>query len=101
MKNGCVNLNICSFGFGVGLTWAIGILVLGLVAWGYGWGDNMVNTIGELYLGYAPTLLGSVIGAIWGFVMAFIAGALIAYFNNMCLRKCCSYSHKKEADTSP
>jgi len=38
--------------------------------------------ISSLYIGYAATLLGSIIGAIWAFVDGFIGGVIVAWLYN-------------------
>lgn len=81
MKNH--KLGVLKLGFALGMTWSLGMLCLGLMAWQLHWGTNMVAVLGDLYIGYAPTLAGSIIGAIWGFFDCFIAGAMIAWFYNL------------------
>jgi len=40
----------------------------------------------SVYLGYTPTVLGSIIGGIWGFVDAGIGGLLLAWLYNKFLK---------------
>ena len=78
-------------GIALGITWAIGMFLLGLTAWLFGYGTDFLNTMASIYRGFAPSLLGSLIGAAWGFVDAFIGGFLIAWFYNCgccCTKKC-------------
>lgn len=83
-----MRLCIVSFGLALGITWALGMFALGLSAWLFGWGTNMVGVIGEMYIGFAPTFLGSLIGAVWGFVDLFITGVITAWIYNFCLKYC-------------
>ena len=83
MTTNTQRLNVFQLGLALGLTWAIGMLFLGIVAWLFGWGAGMVKVMGDLYIGYSATLMGSIIGAIWGFFDCFIAGILIAWFYNL------------------
>jgi len=76
-------LHVLNLGLALGITWAIGMFLLGIFAWLFSWGNDMVAVLGSLYLGYMPTFLGSIIGAIWGFVDCFIAGVLIAWIYNL------------------
>lgn len=86
----CDSMRLCIFSFGLafGITWAFGMFGLGLSAWLFGWGTNMVSVIGEMYIGFEPTLLGSLIGAGWGFVALFITGVIIAWIYNFCAEHC-------------
>ncbi len=77
-------LGVASLGLAAGITWAIGLLVLGWVSWWSGWGAQMVAVIGSVYVGYQPTFWGTIIGAIWGFVDLFIAGVIFAAIYNCC-----------------
>lgn len=86
-------LHVVSFGLAFGITWALATFLLGLSAWLLGWGTNMVSVMGEMYIGFEPTLLGSIIGAIWGFVDLFITGIVIAFIYNACL-KCCGKTNE-------
>lgn len=67
--------------FGVGVTWGIGIMLLGWVS-AAGWGMKLVEVLSSLYLGYAPTFLGGVIGGLWGFVDGFFAGLVVSLLYN-------------------
>jgi hypothetical protein len=78
-------LGVISFGFALGLTWAILVFVLGLVATFLGWGVAVAGALSSLYLGYGPTLIGSIAGAVWAFVNGLVAGILIAWFYNRVL----------------
>jgi len=47
-----------------------------------GWGRAVVDVLGSLYLGFRPTLLGSVIGGAWAFVDGALAGVVVAWLYN-------------------
>lgn len=70
------------FGLALGLTCALGALLLGVLAHYFGWGSLMVELIGTVYLGYDTTLPGTFIGAGWALIDGFVAGWLFAYFYN-------------------
>jgi hypothetical protein len=74
--------------FAIGLTWALGVFVMGILAWLCGYGLAMVGLFSSIYIGYAPTFLGSIIGAVWAFFDAFFF-VLIAMLIYCCLSKCC------------
>ncbi|HTR04498.1 MAG TPA: bacteriophage holin [Thermoanaerobaculia bacterium] len=66
---------------GLGLTWGLGVMLLGWIA-ASGWGARVVDLLSSVYLGYAATFLGGLIGGLWAFADAFVAGALFAFFYN-------------------
>ena len=76
-------LSVKGLGLALGVTWAIGTLILGLSAWLFDYGTVFVELLGMMYVGYTATFAGSIIGAIYAFVDAFIGGALIAWFYNL------------------
>ncbi|ABX78301.1 hypothetical protein AYM02_03975 [Coxiella burnetii] len=84
----CARLGVTSFGFAVGIVWALGLLILGLFSWWTGWGRLMVSVISSVYVGYAPTFWGTIVGVIWGFIDGFISGVILAAIYNCCARKC-------------
>lgn len=65
-----------------GVTWAIFVFLLGLSAALLDWGTSFVNLMSSIYMGYAPTVVGSFIGIPWALLDGFIAGALIALLYN-------------------
>jgi hypothetical protein len=75
-------LGVVSFGLAVGLTWAIMVFVLGLLAAFLGWGVPIAGVLASLYVGFGPTFIGSIAGAVWAFVNGLVAGLLIAWFYN-------------------
>ncbi len=75
-------LNVRKFAVALGFSWAIGTLVLGWAAMS-GWGVSMVDALSSIYVGYGPTFLGAIIGAIWAFFDGAIGGAIIAWIYNI------------------
>ncbi len=74
-------LSITKFGIAGGITWALGVLALGLMGT-YGWETPVIGAIGSLYVGYGATFLGSIIGALWAFVDGFIGCVIFAWIYN-------------------
>ena len=97
------SLGVVSLGLAVGLTWALGVFVLGLMAGLFGWGVPIVAVLSSLYIGYMPSFVGSVTGAVWGFVDGFIGGVLIAWLYNRLLsrRVTPSPAVSEESTTTP
>jgi len=79
-------LNIKAFTLSCGITWGLAMLFLAWVS-SFGWGIRDVTVIADLYLGYGPTFLGGIVGALWGFVDGAIGGFLLSYFYNIFLKK--------------
>jgi len=75
-------INVKAFGLALGLTWGFAMFLLGVAdiftSWGDGWGALMST----IYIGYSPTLIGSLIGGIWGFCDAGIGGVVVAWLYN-------------------
>lgn len=88
VKHFCSRFCPGRFGFAFGLIWALGILLMGWAAWLWNYGVDFVNVMGSVYLGFKPTFVGAIIGAIWGFIDLFIFAWLVALvYNCMCGRK--------------
>lgn len=75
-------LGVISFGLAVGLTWAIGVFALGIVAWLFDWGGGLAGALATLYIGYGPSFVGAIAGAVWAFVDGLIGGLMVAWFYN-------------------
>src|SRR3989304_10169760 len=88
MKGKCNGFHVLSIGIAFGIVWALGVVLLGLGAWWFGWGDPIVELLSSIYRGYDESVLGVLIGGLWGFVDAFIAGVIFAWIYN-CLIRCC------------
>lgn len=57
-----------AFSLAGGITWALGVFLTGVGSTAVpGW-SAAVNWLGQFYIGYAPTFIGSVIGAVWAFL---------------------------------
>ena len=65
-----------------GMTWGVGMFLLGLTSTYFGWGTALTEMFSSFYIGYAPTLVGSIIGGVWGFVDGAIGGAVFAFLYN-------------------
>lgn len=75
-------LNAMAMGLAFGVLWAAGVLIIALLATYNGYGSEMVASLGTVYLGLEATLTGALIGAVWGFVDAFIGGYVLAWLYN-------------------
>lgn len=71
-----------AFGLACGILWAAGIAFMGLTATVCTWAQPFVDVVGTMYVGYTASIVGAVIGAVWGFIDAGIGGALLAWLYN-------------------
>jgi len=85
----CTYLSVVAFGMAIGITWALSVLVLGLLAWQFEFGLTWLELLSSVYIGFSPSLLGIVIGVAWGFVDGFIGGVIVAWIYNFCAKCCC------------
>ena len=83
-----------SLGVAIGLVWGIIVLLIGLLAFYFEYGKLFVGSMGQLYIGYEPSIIGSLIGGLIGFLEAFIAGFFIGVFYN-CFTRCCHKHDEK------
>lgn len=81
------SLKVKSLALSLGITWGLGVLVLGWFSM-FNWGADITEVLSSLYIGYSASFFGAIIGGIWGFVDGAIGGILIAFFYNV-------FSHKK------
>ena len=75
-------LNVKALGLSLGLLWGGLTLLMGLSSIMFNYCTQWVELLSTVYIGYKPTLLGSIIGAVWGFIDAGIVGVLIAWLYN-------------------
>ena len=75
-------LNVKAFAMACGVLWGGAMLILGLLDAASTWGDTAGQVAASIYLGYTPTVLGSIILGIWGFVTAGIWGLILAKLYN-------------------
>lgn len=75
-------LGVISFGLAIGVVWAIAVFLLGMAAWLFGWGVDIASALASLYIGYSPSFVGAIAGAVWGFADGLILGSMIAWFYN-------------------
>ncbi len=75
-------LDVKAFGLSCGIVWGLAMLILGIMDMFSNWGIGITNVMSSLYLGYKPTILGSLIGCLWGFFDAGVGGAVIALIYN-------------------
>jgi hypothetical protein len=75
-------IDVKALALALGITWGAAVMLMDLAFIMTGWGGAFVDAMGEFYLGYQPTVIGSVIGFVWGFIDLGIGGAVIALIYN-------------------
>jgi len=75
-------LNIRAFALTCGIFWAVVLFLLSLLTMKTGLGLSFVNMVSEVYLGYGPTFVGALIGAVWGFLDGLVCGVIFAWLYN-------------------
>ena len=82
----------CSGGYSIGslpfgLAWGISFaIIMALIAWAgwlWGYGNEMIAQVSNVYSGYEASFVGGLWGALWGFLEGFIMGFLTALFYNL------------------
>ena len=84
MKNG---LNARAFGLSAGIIWGLCIFIMTFFAFFTGYGFDFMNAISKLYIGYTVSIFGAFVGAVYGFVDAFIAFYIFAWLYNFIRKK--------------
>ncbi len=90
-------LGVISFGLAVAITSAVFTFFLGLMATFFGWGIELAGALSSLYIGFSPTFVGTIAGAVWAFVNGFAAGVLIAWLYNRFLLRRAVYPQPAQA----
>ncbi len=81
-----MKLNVFGFAFSGGVTFALCILALGLIAYYYNLGKQMVEMFGSIYVGFEATVGGSFVGGLWAFADAFIFLLIFGFIYNSFVR---------------
>ena len=76
-----LKLSVKGMGLAIAVTWAFANLVAGWTAM-FGWGGKYVDVMSSIYIGYAPTWVGGLIGGAWAFFDGMICGILFAFVYN-------------------
>ena len=75
-------LDVRAWSLGFGCGWGAGVFTIGIMSRLLHLKPKSVALLGKVYIGFNSTLLGSLIGAIWGFLDGAITGMLIAWLYN-------------------
>ena len=78
-------LDVLSLALAFGITMAALMFLFGIAAWLTGLWVAAVEMVATVYIGFAPTPLGSVIGGAWTLLEGLIFGAIVAWLYNVIL----------------
>ena len=78
--------NIRALALTCGIFWSVSVLLFALLAMQTGLAITFVNMLSEVYLGYAPTFQGALIGFVWGLLDGLICGAIFGWLYNALAR---------------
>ena len=76
-----LKLDIKAVGLSAGIIWGAAVFLIGLAAM-QGYGVEFMQLIASVYPGYTPTVTGSIIGGIIGFIDMGIGGVIFAWLYN-------------------
>lgn len=79
-------INVKAFALSWGICFGVYFLFLGWTGM-FGWGQRLVEVFSSLYIGYAPTFLGGIIGGVWAFFDWGIGALIIALVYNALVGK--------------
>ncbi len=77
-----MKLDPLKFGLAFGIIYAVLFLVYGLAAAFFGVGVEMIEMISDFYVGFGPTVIGALIGAVWGVGIGVVFFGLAAWIYN-------------------
>ncbi len=75
-------LDVKAFGLACGVLWGGSMFILGLIDTISTWGDAWGKMVASVYFSYAPTIMGSIIVGIGGFVSFGLWGLALAWLYN-------------------
>ncbi len=78
-----MKLNIRAFALAFAIWWGVGIFLLTWWIIAFCGATGEPTFLARIYIGYEISPIGSVIGLVWGFVDALIAGAIFAWLYNL------------------
>lgn len=84
MRHG--RLHVLGFGVACGVVWALSLFITAILSHLNGYGSGFISGLSSVYMGYAPTFMGAVMGAIWGFFDMLIAGIVLAVVYNIFIK---------------
>lgn len=81
-----IQISPVSFGLALGVFWGVSVLLMGLMAYFFGFEEGVVAIIGNMYIEYQISIIGSFLRGIIGFIDGFITGVILAWLYNFFVR---------------
>ena len=78
-----MKLNIAAIALAFGIWWGGGVFLLTWWLILLGADTGTMNMLESMYLGYAISPIGSLVGLVWGFFCGAICGAILAWLYNL------------------
>lgn len=75
-------ISVRKFGLAWGLSFALFFFVFGITSATLGIWTEAVELCSKVYIGFEPSFIGSIKGALWGLVEGTVAGTVIAFIYN-------------------
>jgi len=75
-------INIKAFTLSFGASWGIYMVILGWASY-FGWGNQFVDILSSIYVGFSTGFIGGIIGGVWGFIDGAIGGFIFAFIYNL------------------
>jgi hypothetical protein len=76
-----MKLKVWAFGLAVGIVCGLGMLLFGILG-SFGLFPKSIALTSEFYIGFSTSILGILLGTIYGFVDGFLGGAIVAWIYN-------------------
>ena len=89
-------INVLGLSLGFGVAWGLSLFALGILSWQFGWGEKLMEIHSSIYVGFGPSLMGSLKGLLWGLADGFIGGFVVAIVHNCVV--CCASGCKRSSD---
>lgn len=86
MKTKIKSISVFGVALGIGAAWAFMVFFAGIASI-FNWGMTFVTAMSSIYVGYGPTVLGTLIGTFWGFIDGAIFGLIFATIYNLVQKK--------------
>lgn len=74
MSTGSLKLSMSRLGVDFGVVWGVNLLLLAYFSMFFHVGGDVVTMLGSLYVGYAATFVGGIMGFLLGFVHGYVLG---------------------------
>jgi hypothetical protein len=82
-----MKLNAKAFALSAGIIWGVAVFLVTTISLLRGGHGDTLSRLGQIYIGYSFSFVGSIVGLIWGFVTMFVAAWIFVVLYNAFLGK--------------